>query len=263
MGLLPGASFSSVDVVRAIMLFASLGGSTVLWANTNYSSPPPTSFTFHEAIPKTGSSINLGKVNGKISAVGWSEPYVLINGTITVMGEGANPDKVILYEQNDAGAISFTPFYNDTTPGRDYTIDVNLFLPLAVNFSSIALEGIGPASIQMGPISAHSIWLETWSGKIDMTLRPAQGGDYGLTTHASGGDVDLKVYQTASFQIQASSYTGQVTVKGFTNCQLDNSVPYAAFGSQATITCGGYSTNISVKTYTAEFSSGNITIESI
>ena len=260
-------SFLRSDVYRAIILATALAGSIFLTAHVSYNPPPPKTFSFLETVPANGSSITVSDVTGSIFAASWSQPQVLINGSIVVTGEGATPDNVQIQENNVGGSIYFRPSYFDRTLGRGYLVDVNLYLPSKTSFASIGLQAVDAGVIHLGPLNDSHISVETWAGNITMALNPNPSGDYSIATH-NGGNINLKVPETSSFTLQAVSglgYYGQVTVHGFDQCQVDLSpARYMLGNTRATITCSDHTANVEVNTdYTVTPQGGYITVGDI
>ena len=244
------------DVYRAIILATALAGSIFLTAHVSYNPPPPKTFSFLQTVPAHGTSITVSDVTGNIFATRWSQPQVLINGSIAVTGEGATPDSVQIQEQyNPYGSLSFQPFYSDKTPGRGYSVNVNLYIPSKTNFTSISLQAVGGGMIQLDALNASRTSVETSAGNITMALYPAPSGYYSIATH-SGGRINLKVPETSSFTLHATSgEDGNVTVHGFDKCQIElNPIDYVSGNtrttrtSTATITCGDHSAIVEVTT---------------
>lgn len=268
MGLSWLQGFLSADLFKAIVLVAALAGSIIVTINLTYNPPPPRPFSFREAVPSQGSSITLSDIIGNIFATTWSQPDVLINGTITVTGEGSTPDNVQLHELNTGGSISFQPVYNDMTPGRSYLVNVNIYLPSNIAFESVAISEKGGGAIRLDPLNASRIDVSSWTGNIAMTLNPIRTGDYRIATY-NGGSIDLKIPAESSFKLDATSgygYYGEVTVHGFQPCTIQYSPNrYAPGNTGATITCGDQSAYITVQTgyVGGVLLTGDITISSI
>ena len=265
MKLLGQAGFLHTDLARAIILTTALAGSIFLTSHLTYNSPAPKAFSFLEAVFTTGSSIQMSDVTGSVVVTSWTQPQVLINGTIVVTGEGATPDKVHVQEQNTGGVISFVPIYDDKTTGRGYLVNVNLYIP-RTTFTSIGINAIGGGAVRLDRVNASRIDVSTQTGEIRMILAPVPSGDYSIATY-NGGSIALKLPSTSSFKLDATSgygYSGEVTVHGFDQCRVGiHTNPYGPGTTGATISCQDQSAYVKVQTGFGRFPAGDITIDSV
>ena len=204
------SSLLGEDQFRAILLIGLAFASIVLCTEFFLATAPPGpkifSFFQEDVVPKT--SVSISGVSGELKAYPWSQPGILINGTIAVAGSGASPVQVTLQQQVYPGTISFQPVLPkaELSQGRTYKVDVSLYFPSTLNFSSFNLDTT-TGNIEVTGVTASTISIQTTSGSI--TANNLQSSDIQL--HSLTGPVQAT--NVAANTLSASSTEGNVQIK--------------------------------------------------
>jgi len=204
------SSLLGEDQFRAILLiglaFASIVLCTEFFLTTAPAGPKIFSFSQSEAVPRT--SVSISGVSGELKAYPWSQPGILINGTIAVTGSGASPVQVTLQQQVYPGTISFQPVLPNAqlSQGRTYTVDTNLYFPSTLNFSSFNLDTT-TGNIQVTGVTASAISIRTTSGDIIANNLAASDIQLGSINGA------VRTTNVTASTLSASSTEGTVQVE--------------------------------------------------
>ena len=254
------SSLLGEDQFRAILLIGLAFASIVLCTEFFLATAPPGpkifSFFQEDVVPKT--SVSISGVSGELKAYPWSQPGILINGTIAVAGSGASPVQVTLQQQVYPGTISFQPVLPkaelslDTTTGNIEVTGVTAStISIQTTSGSITANNLQSSDIQLhsltGPVQATNVAANTLSassteGNVQIKLSIVkQGASYfGNSVH---GMVDFYVPPASSFKVTAhSQFVGHAGFySGFTDCQTtytQQTLAGTVFDSTFTATCG-------------------------
>jgi putative adhesin len=257
----------AVGVVAVFATFLFLGPTVSVSTKnfTPYSTPPPKS-------SDTTKELTVIDTNGDVNLWGWSQSYILINGTVTARGFGANPDAIAFIKSNSSGDIIFQAVFPASGPflSPSYTVDINVYVPSSPNLPTVMALTVN------GSLLAHSVTASSdeafyvTNGKLsvsevnttDLTLTNTNGdidlsctcysvhatttngaitanlpslsytGTYTLTS--TNGNVDLEVPAAGSYTITASTTNGSVSSTGLA-VQLTNHVATTIGAGTATV----------------------------
>lgn len=226
-------------------------------------------------------SLDIIDTNGAITVSSWSYPYLVISGTITARGIGANPDSVSFIESNSTGDIIFEPILPPATVFffTSYTVDITVYTPHSAQFG-VARVVVVNGNIQASKINASTVILLVTNGRLsasDITTSNLMlndtKGDIGLTCSSScasvsatatngaivanmtslslngpyalgatNGNINLTLSKSSGFGITATA-TGTVSSSGIT---VSNGQPLRYDGGTAVITLTAIEGSISV-----------------
>jgi Putative adhesin len=257
---------AGVVAVTATALF--IGQSSVTTKNfTPYSTPPPQSNAPVQ-------ELTVLDTNGDINLQGWSQANILINGTVTARGLGANPDAITFIESNSSGDIVFQAVFPPSAPffSPSYTVNINVYLPSSSNLQSVeavtangniqvssinapssAVFGVTNGKLSVTDVATSDLALTntngdiyisctacyrvtatSTNGAIDATFDSLSYTGY-YTLTSTNGNIDLKVPSTGSFKITPNTTNGSVTYSGL-SLQITNHVTTVFGAGTATVT---------------------------
>jgi len=221
--------------------------------------------------------------NGDVNLWGWSQSDILINGTITARGFGANPDAITFIESNSSGDIIFQAVFPASGPflSPSYTVDIDVYVPSSPNLPTVmastlngnlqarsvnassdeafsvtngklSVSGVNTTDLTLtntdGDIdlscTCYSVVANTTNGAITANLPSlSYTGTYALTS--TNGNVDLKVPAAGSYKITASTTNGSVSSTRLP-VQLANHVATTIGAGTATVTATSTNGSIAV-----------------
>ncbi len=226
--LLAGAAAAvGVMVLASALVFFPPSGSEAGTRDFSFEAQPASS---------TGFSISVVNVNGGIRVFTWAEQKVLVNGTITTTGFGANPDDVQIDQavSSDGISVRIIPPTGFFFFGPQYDVPVSVYVPAGQTLESLHLETVNGVLNLGGPISSNATSLSTVNGEIQfagisgngLSASTVNGGisghlgvisegrTYSLST--TNGGVSLSVPSGSSFRLTMSTTNGDVSASGFT-----------------------------------------------
>ena len=270
-----------VVVVAAVLFLEPSLSPTVTKRFTPYSTP----------VPQNNSptkELSVGDINGDLTISGWSQSNVLINGTITAKGLGANPDAISFVESNSSGDIIFNAVFPPSTFlfSPSYTVDINVYVPTSPNLIALVASTVNgnieasslnePSSadftvtngnLSVSNITTSDMGLIDTNGNIYLACSASCYGVAASTTNgaitaafkslsytgsytfiSTNGSIDLKVPASGSFKITANTTNGSISSSGLA-VQLTNHI-------QATIGMG-------TATFSATTTNGSVVVTGI
>ena len=225
-----------VGAVVAASLFFGQSLSVTKKNFTPYSTPVSQSST-------DPSWLTVANTNGGVTVSTWSQPNVMINGTVTARGFGSSPDAVTFVESNSSGRITFQALFPSSNSlfGASYTVDIHVYAPSSYQFNTVQIvtangnlqvPNINATSLSLidtnGDITASNIIavgvaVDATNGNVMMDLSSvASGGAYSLTT--TNGNINLTLPTVSSCRMTASTTNGSVSASGL-GVQLTNHIP--------------------------------------
>jgi hypothetical protein len=192
----------SVTILATVLY---LGQSTTVTKNlTPFSTPPPTK-------NDPSNELLVANIDGNINVAGWSQPEILVNGTITARGLLANPNAVMITESTANGSIGYTanlpsqlPFFSPT-----YTVDLNVYIPSGT-LGNVDIETYN------GNIQAHSFTLPGFSSSVEFRVTNGQLSASNITSSEiamtnTNGNVDFTCAATCPYSFVANTTNGGIT----------------------------------------------------
>jgi len=284
------------DWVRGILLIGLAAASVFLCTELFLVTAPsgPKIFSFSENNFSGRPDAQISAANEEIRVIPWSQQRILFNGTIAVTGSGARTDQVTLQEEINSVTVSFQPVFPDSrsSQGRSYLVNLNLYFPSTLNFSSFQIDtssanvhvtGLisstisirsGTGNIDADNLHASQVNLQTSSGRIQVRNLEATnayisstGGNVHLglgsvvptgyySASTGNGSVDLTVPAMSSFKLTATSKFMHAGFRsGFTDCQThysQDTVGMFTFESTFTASCGDGSATISLSSISGD-----------
>jgi len=167
-------------------------------------------FSFETKMVSAGgyrlNSVELINTIGATYVRSWSNAFLMINGTVSARGLGADPNLISLYYSDFNGAIVFEPSIPSTSNflfANPYSVDINLYIPTAAYLASVSVStSIG--AIQVSSINATTIQVDGGIGKISATSVAA----ISITMGDVSGDID---FSCSCDSASATTVTGSVT----------------------------------------------------
>lgn len=245
------------DWLRAILLVALAAASIFISAEFFIANGPvpPGRFSYLQDVPQTGGSVQVTNVNGLVTLSTWTGNRALVNGTITATWVGATPDQVVLGLTNANGMISVSPAYPASIGGRGYMLDLNIFLPIAVNLTSLTVTAT-TGNVQLSNLNVATASIYTTTGSVSAAFRTVSpSGSYTLSSDQGG--ISLRVPSTGIFQVSATTYFARIWPSGLNACHQTFTEwdKILHFGELLTADCGGGLASFNVSTH-----NGDITI---
>jgi hypothetical protein len=269
---------AAVVIVVATALFLGSSLSVTKKNFTPYSTPPPQSSS-------PTKELSVVDTNGDVSLTGWSQPYIMINGTITARGIGANTNAITFIETNSSGDIIFQAVFPPTTSffAASYTVDINAYVPSTPNLTTVvavtvngnlqvsnlnapssAMFTVTNGKLSVSGVTTADLSLTDTNGDIDLTCNSSCGSVTATTTNGSitttlsslsptgsytltstNGSINLKVPMSGSFKITANITNGAVSSSGLA-VQLANHVTSTIGAGTAIVTATTTNGSISV-----------------
>ncbi len=238
-----------IGIIVVGVLFSLIYYSTVVTSSENFSYGPQSD------AQGTYTSLSISDVDGLVTVEPWSQPSILINGTITAKGLGSSLSAVTITNSSINGDVVFKamfPVSSGILFSETYTAVINVFIPSTMRFNSVrvsntnggaTLDNINSTSLIVttvnGDISADCIYCMTatatsLNGNVTTTFATlAAQGSYNLT--ATNANINFIAPSSSSFKLTAD------VLNGFIVCPL----------------CSG-STN--QKSFTETFNGGNANV---
>ena len=203
----------------------------ILFSLIYYSTAQVSSKTF-SFVPPTGSysSLFISDVDGLVTIVPWSQPSILINGTLTAKGLGSSLSTISLTNSTSGGSLSFKASF-PTSAGilfsQTFTAKINVYIPSATRFATIQVANVN-GGVQINDLNSTGVNVTTVNGNItvncvycaQMTAEStngnvtgnfailAGGGSYNLT--ATNDNINFTAPNSSSFQVTATVLNGSV-----------------------------------------------------
>jgi DUF4097 and DUF4098 domain-containing protein YvlB len=156
-----------------------------------------TSFTPYTTPVSHNSPLTIVNANGGVSVSTWTKNYLMINGTISARGIGANPAAVSFIESNSSGEILFQTI---APPGTfffttGYTVDINVYAPSSATFGATEVTTAN-GNIEVSGINASNATLIVTNGQLTVSSLSVQNlvltdtnGNVGITCSSSCASV--------------------------------------------------------------------------
>lgn len=238
-----------VVVVGAVVATALFLGPSLSVTKKNFT-PYSTPVSQSSSNP---SSMTVVDTNGGITVSGWTETYLMINGTVTARGFGSTPDAIKFTESNSSGIINFYAIFPAGNFGASYAVDIHVYQPASYQFNTVQIVTVN-GNLQISNVNASSLTLIDVNGDITASNISAPGvsatdhngnvmmnlvsisasGAYGVTT--TDGNIDLTLPAISSCRITANTTNGTVSAYGL-GVQLTNH-------TSVTIGVGGADVNL-------------------
>lgn len=175
-------------------------------------------------------------MDGLITIVPWSQPTVLINGTVTARGLGSSLSVVKITNSSNNGNIIFQAAF-PVNPGfffsQSYNVKINVFIPSTIRFNYVRISNVN-GGVRINNLNSTSLNLTTTNGAasvdcvycLNMTASSTNGsisakfeapltaGSFNLTS--TNANVDFSVPSSSSFKVTATAVTGSIQVYGWT-----------------------------------------------
>ena len=191
------------------------------------------SFRTHPADGQ-GFSLSVVNVNGGVDISSWGGSDVLLNGSITATGFGAEPSDVGLVPTTSGTQLSLVvqPPADAFLFGRQYSVPIHVFVPEGLRFSSVHLESVNGILNLSDSIQSQSIQLTTTNGEI--LFHGLSGGSVSVTTTngaisgrldavaqganlvftSTNGGISIHVPSQSSFSLTISNVNGEISTSG-------------------------------------------------
>ena len=204
-----------------------------------YSTAQVSSKTFSYSPPQDArgsySSLSISNVDGLVTVVPWSQPTVLINGTVTAKGLGSSLSTVNLISSSSNGDIAFQALFPASAGfflSQSYTANINVFVPSTIRFTSVQVSNVN-GGVRIESLNSTIVKLTTVNGGVSvdcvyclsMTAASTNGniaatfaalipeGSYNLT--APNANLNFTAPSSASFRLSASDLNGSIQILGF------------------------------------------------
>ncbi len=197
--------------------------------------------------------VSVVDVNGDVSLTGWSQSYVLVNGTVTARGIGSNPDAITFIESNSSGNIVFEAVFPPNTfyATASYTVGINVYLPstqlntveavtvngnlqvASVDAATNEMFTVTNGGVSVSGVTTANLSITDTNGNVNLSCSSSCGSVTAVTTNggitadfsslaltgsysltSTNGSIGLKVPASGSFKITANTTNGSVSSSG-------------------------------------------------
>jgi len=195
-----------------------------------YSTAQVSSKTFSYSPDGSYNSLSISDVDGLVTITPWSQPSILVNGTLTAKGWGSSLSTIVLTNSTSNGEL-FLQAKFPTSSGilfsQTFTAAINVYVPSTIRFDSIRVTNVN-GGIQIAGINSTNIATTTINGNISVdcvycanaTATSTNGnvtgtfavlvdrGNYALT--ATNDNINFTAPNSSSFQLNATVLNGSV-----------------------------------------------------
>jgi hypothetical protein len=187
------------------------------------------SFTY---APPSGSyrSLSISDVDGLVAVKPWSQPWILINGTLTAKGLGSSLSTIALTNSTTNGDLFFKAYFPASAGilfSQTFTAAINVYVPSSARFETVQVTNVN-GGIRLDSINSTTVDLKTANGNIqfdcvycmnatalstngNVTARFATlvtKGTYNLTT--VNDNISFTAPSSASFKLSAMVMNGSI-----------------------------------------------------
>jgi len=195
-----------------------------------YSTAQVSSKTFSYSPEGSYNSLSISDVDGPVTIMPWSQPSILINGTLTAKGLGSSLSTIVLTNSTNNGVLSFQakfPTSSGILFSQTFTAAINVYVPSTIRFSSMEVTNVN-GGVQITSINSTSVTTITVNGSISVdclycvnaTAISTNGnvtgtfamlvnnGSYNLT--ATNDNINFTAPNSSSFQLSATVLNGSI-----------------------------------------------------
>ncbi len=207
----------------------------VLFSLIYFSTSQVSSETFSYSPPRdpegSYNSLAISDLDGLVVVRPWSQPTILINGTITAKGLGSSLSAIILSNSSSNGNVILKanfPIGGGILFSQIYTANITVFVPSTVQFSSVQISNVN-GGVRLDGANSTSVSVITVNGDIfvgctycmNTTVMSTNGnvagtfttlvskGSYNLT--ATNANIDFTAPSSSSFTLSARVLNGYIT----------------------------------------------------
>jgi DUF4097 and DUF4098 domain-containing protein YvlB len=169
-------------------------------------------------------------VDGLVTITPWSQPSILINGTLTAKGLGSSLTTIILTNSTSNGGLVFQakfPTSSGILFSQTFTAAINVYVPSTIRFNSIQVTNVN-GGVKITGINSTRVTTTTVNGNVSIdcvycanaTATSTNGnvtgtfavlvnrGSYALT--ATNDNVNFTAPAKSSFTLSATVQNGSI-----------------------------------------------------
>jgi len=195
-----------------------------------YSTAQVSSKTFSYSPQGSYSSLSISDVDGLVTITPWSQPSILINGTLTAKGLGSSLTTIVLTNSTSNGELVFQskfPTSSGILFSQTFTAAINVYVPSTIRFNSIhvtnenggvRIAGINSTNVETttvnGNVSVDCVYCAnataiSTNGNVTGTFAAlVDKGSYTLT--ATNDNVNFTAPAKSSFTLNATVQNGSI-----------------------------------------------------
>ena len=224
------------------VLFSLIYYSTAVVSSKPFSySPPVGSYT----------TLSISDVDGLVSIIPWSQPSILINGTLTAKGLGSSLSSIVLGNSSSDGTVAFKanfPTSSGILFSQTFTAAINVYIPSAERFASIEVSNVN-GGVQLENINSTGTTVTTVNGNVLLNCQYCvnatalstngnvtgtfstlvNGGNYNLT--ALNDNINFTAPNSSSIHLSAKVLNGSIYCY-MTQC------PHTTYQGESTLAFG-------------------------
>jgi DUF4097 and DUF4098 domain-containing protein YvlB len=195
-----------------------------------YSTAQVSSKTFSYSPQGSYSSLSISDVDGLVTLTPWSQPSILINGTLTAKGLGSSLTTIVLTNSTSHGELVFQakfPTSSGILFSQTFTAAINVYVPSTTRINSIQVTNVN-GGVQIAGINSTNVATTTVNGNVSVdcvycanaTATSTNGnvtgtfavlvnkGSYTLT--AANDNINFTAPATSSFTLSATVQNGSI-----------------------------------------------------
>jgi DUF4097 and DUF4098 domain-containing protein YvlB len=203
----------------------------ILFSLIYYSTAQLSSKTFSYSLSEESyNSLTISDVDGLVTVIPWSQPTIVINGTLTAKGLGSSLSSIMLTNSTGNGNIVFKatfPVSAGILFSQTFTAVINVYVPSTIRFNSIQVTNVN-GGVQVDNINSTRVAITTVNGNVNVgciycanaTLSSTNGnvtgtfgtllskGSYNLT--ATNDNINFTAPASSSFKLTANVLNGYI-----------------------------------------------------
>src|SRR4029077_14995073 len=141
----------------------------ILFSLIYYSTAQASSKTFSFSPPEGAyNSLTISDVDGLVTMIPWSQPVILINGTLTAKGLGSSLSSIILSNSTSTGNIVFKAMFPVSAGilfSQTFTALINVYVPSALLLNSVQVTNVN-GGVQVNGVNSTRVVLTTVNGNV-------------------------------------------------------------------------------------------------